>query len=33
MRVGGVFHARIVHQKYASKKPNFIKGPAMMQIS
>jgi len=28
-----VNHARIVHQKSASKKPNFIKGAATMQIS
>jgi hypothetical protein len=28
-----VNHAGIVHRKSASKKPNFIKGAAMMQIS
>jgi len=28
-----VNHASIVHLKSASKKPNFIKGEPMMQIS
>jgi hypothetical protein len=28
-----VSHGCIVHQKSASKKPNFIKGGPMMQIS
>jgi hypothetical protein len=33
VRVGGVFHAAILHQKFASKKADFIKAVAVMQIS
>jgi hypothetical protein len=33
MRVGGGFHARILHQKFASKKRNRISGLSLMQIS